>query len=175
MGRPPPHQYGQHYPIVASATHASMPDPAMFDPESESSDVSDTPGQDYHSKAQSAIPAALPPPPSKHVSESPDTIQARLRELQRVEDFNIKKQELLRAKRARKDDRIRRKREAQDLRIKAIMDARARRDERVSRRRKVEDAAFERFDQDLEEEELVCTHVSLIVTLLTCRRTCGAV
>lgn len=132
-----------------------MASPSLFDLESESSDVSDTPGDSYQTRVLSTFPTSIPPPPAKHLLESLDTIEARLRDLQRIEDDNIRKQDQLKAKRLRKDDKIRRKREAQDLKIKAIMDARVRRDERIHRRRKAEDDAFERFDQDLEEEENV--------------------
>ncbi|KAL2392518.1 hypothetical protein ABEF94_000094, partial [Exophiala dermatitidis] len=77
-----------------------------------------------------------------------------LDELARVEEHNIKKYELLKAKRARKDDKIRRKREIQDQKWAAIVEARQRRDARIDARRTREDTAFSQFfDHELEEEE----------------------
>lgn len=126
----------------------------MLDPESSGSDVSVTAGDDIRFGSPLSTPTPLPPPPSKHAMESQDAVQARIRELQRVDDHNLKKHDLLKAKRSRKDDQIRRRREVEDRRIKALMDARARKDEKIAARRKREDAAFERFDLDLEEEEM---------------------
>lgn len=87
--------------------------------------------------------------------ELSENIQQHLAELGRVEDFNIKKHKLLREKRARKDDKIARKRAAQDEKIKAIMTAREKRDNRLRKRREREDTIFQRFYDDLEEEENV--------------------
>jgi hypothetical protein len=87
--------------------------------------------------------------------ESPDAVQGRLDELQRVEDHNVKKYDLLKAKRTRKDEKIRRRREIQDQRWNAILEARQRRDARIEARRRREDAAFSQFDHELEEEESV--------------------
>lgn len=73
-----------------------------------------------------------------------------------MEEHNIKKYELLKAKRARKDDKIRRKREIQDQKWAAIVEARQRRDARIDARRTREDTAFSQFfDHELEEEENV--------------------
>ncbi|EXJ54765.1 hypothetical protein A1O7_10106 [Cladophialophora yegresii CBS 114405] len=128
-----------------------MPDP--MDPESSDSDVSVGGGDEYRVASPLTAPIPLPPPASKHALESPDAVQARLDELQRVEDHNVKKYDLLRAKRTRKDEKIRRRREVQDQKWAAIMDARRRRDARIEARRRREDAAFSQFDHELEEEE----------------------
>jgi hypothetical protein len=130
-----------------------MPD--TMDPESSDSDVSVGGGDEYRFANQSTAPLPLPPPPSKHALESPEAIQGRLDELQHADDHNAKKIELLRAKRFRKDDRIRRKREIQDRKWHAIFEARNRRDARIDARRRREDAAFAHFDQELEAEESV--------------------
>lgn len=126
-----------------------------MDPESSDSDVSVTIGEPYGFNTPLKQPASLPPAPSKHSLESSDGVQARLKELSRVEDHNIKKQELLLAKRRRKDEKIQRKREAQDRKWNAIVAARDRRDARIKARREKEDAAFKKFDDQLEEEETV--------------------
>ncbi|KIX05531.1 uncharacterized protein Z518_06403 [Rhinocladiella mackenziei CBS 650.93] len=129
-----------------------MPDP--MDPESSDSDVSVGGGDEYRFASPLTAPIPLPPPPSKQALESSDALQARLDELQRVEEHNFKKYDLLKAKRARKDEKIRRKREIQDKKWAAIIDARQRRDARIEARRKREDAAFSQFfDHELEEEE----------------------
>ncbi|EXJ77257.1 hypothetical protein A1O3_10415 [Capronia epimyces CBS 606.96] len=125
-----------------------------MEPESSDSDVSVGGGDEYRFASPLTAPIPLPPPPSKHALESSDAVQARLDELQRVEEHNIKKYDLLKAKRARKDEKIRRKREIQDKKWSAILDARQRRDTRIQARRGREDAAFSQFfDQELEEEE----------------------
>lgn len=123
-----------------------------MDPESEDSDVSITDG-DYG--ASFSFPINLPPAPSKPSLENVDTITAHLKELERVEAHNVRKHERLKEKRARKDAKITRKRAAQDEKIKMIMDARARRDSRINQRRQRENIAFQRFYEDLDEEETV--------------------
>lgn len=123
-----------------------------MDPESEDSDVSATDG-DYGSSF--SFPINLPPAPSKPALENQETIAAHLKELERVEAHNVQKHERLKEKRARKDERIARKRLAQDEKIKVIMEARARRDSRVNQRRQRENIAFQRFYEDLDEEETV--------------------
>lgn len=124
----------------------------IMDPESEDSDVSGTEG-DYSSTF--SFPINLPAAPSKPALENVDTITAHLKELERVDAHNVRKHERLKEKRARKDDRIARKRAAQDERIKAIMDSRARHDSRIAQRRQRENIAFQRFYEDLDEEETV--------------------
>jgi hypothetical protein len=126
-----------------------------MDPESSDSDVSVGGGDDYRFATPLTAPIPLPPPASKHALESSDAVQGRLDELQRVEDHNVKKYELLRAKRARKDEKIQRRREVQDRKWSAILEARQRRDARIEARRRREDAAFSQFDHDLEDEEQV--------------------
>ncbi|KIX94557.1 uncharacterized protein Z520_09603 [Fonsecaea multimorphosa CBS 102226] len=124
-----------------------------MDPESSDSDVSVGGGDEYRFASPLTAPIPLPPPASKHALESPDAVQARLDELQRVEDHNVKKYDLLRAKRARKDEKIRRRRDIQDKKWALIVEARQRRDARIEARRRREDAAFAQFDHELEEEE----------------------
>lgn len=126
-----------------------------MNPESSDSDVSVGGGDEYRFASPLTAPIPLPPPPSKHALESSDAVQARLDDLQRIEDHNVKKYDLLRAKRARKDEKIRRNREIQDQKWNLIVEARQRRDSRIAVRRRREDAAFVQFDHDLEEEESV--------------------
>lgn len=123
-----------------------------MDPESEDSDVSAT-DADYGSSF--SFPINLPPAPSKPALENIDTINAHLKELERVDAHNVRKHQRLKAKRDRKDDRIARKRAAQDEKIKLIMEARARHDSRIEQRRQRENIAFQRFYEDLDEEETV--------------------
>lgn len=131
-----------------------------MDPESEDSDVSVTDG-DYSSSF--SFPINLPPAPSKSSLENQDTITAHLKELERVEAHNVSKHGRLKEKRARKDARIAQKRAAQDEKIKLIMDARARHDSRINQRRQRENIAFQRFYEDLDEEETVCSpHVFMV-------------
>ena len=129
-----------------------------MDPESSDSDVSTAGDGHYRSAAPLATPAQLPPPPPKHVLESTENVEARLGELSHVEDHNFRKQESLRAKRRRKDENIARKREMQDRKMRAIVDARERRDARILARRAREDDAFKAVDDQIEEEEMVCSH-----------------
>lgn len=131
-----------------------MLDP-MMEPESSDSDVSVGGGDEYRFASPLTAPIPMPPPASKHALESPDAVQARLNELQRVEDHNVKKNDLLKAKRNRKDEKIRGRREFQDKKWAAILEARQRRDARIDARRRREDAAFSQFDHELEEEENV--------------------
>lgn len=144
------------YPAPSSyaASSTIAPSDAM-DPETSDSDVSIVPGDHPRSGSSAAIPATLPPPPPRQALESSGGVQDRLRELSQVEDHNIRKQDLLAAKRRRKDERVARKREIQDRKMKAIMDARQRRDSRIISRRSREDAAFRAIDQQIEEEENV--------------------
>jgi hypothetical protein len=148
--RPPPYPTSH---VHSSASTLTLPDP--MDPESSGSDVSVTGEDHYRGASPLAVPVQLPPPPPKHILESAENVQTRLRELSQVEDHNIRKQDLLLAKRRRKDDKIVRKREIQDRKYKAIMDARERRDARINARRAREDAAFRAVDDQIEEEEMV--------------------
>lgn len=142
-----------------------------MDPESSDSDVSMGGGEEYRFASPLTAPIPLPPPASKHALESSDAVQARLDELQRVEEHNIKKYELLKAKRSRKDEKILRRREIQDKKWAAIVEARQRRNDRIEARRKREDAAFSQFDHELEEEESVrlCQSLSWLVGADHCR------
>ena len=130
-----------------------MPEP--MNPESSDSDVSVGGGDEYRFASPLTAPIPLPPPASKQSLESLEAVQARLDELLRVEDHNVKKYDLLKAKRARKDDKIRRRREIQDRKWTALLEARQRRDARIEARRRREDAAFSQFDHELEDEESV--------------------
>ncbi len=127
----------------------------IIDRESSDSDVSVSIEDRNRGASPVATPVQLSPPPPKHILELADNVQARLREINSVEDHNIRKQETLQAKRRRKDDKIARKRESQDRKIKAIYDARQRRDARINTRRAREDAAFRAVDDQIEEEETV--------------------
>lgn len=129
-----------------------------MEPESEGSEVSEADGE----LNMFAFPINLPPAPSKQALENQDALSAHLSELERVENHNIKKHNRLREKRARMDEKLKRKRDIQDARIKAIMDARAQKDSRIKQRRDREDIAFKRFYEDLEEEETVrCPHLAM--------------
>ena len=130
-----------------------MPDP--MNPESSDSDVSVGGGDEYRFAGPLTAPMPLPHSASKHALELPDAVQGRLDDLQRVDDHNAKKYNLLKAKRARKDDNIRQRREIQDRKWNAILEARQRRDGRINARRTREDAAFSNFDQELDKEETV--------------------
>lgn len=135
---------GQEQPPLAR--HIS---PSLIEPESEDSDVS--PAEDDLSTF--ALPIGLPPAPSKSSLESQQVILMRLEDLERHENHNIKKHNRLKDKRQRMDEKIARKRAKQDELIKAIMNSRSRRDSRIKQRRDREDIAFQRFYEDLEEEE----------------------
>jgi hypothetical protein len=126
-----------------------------MDPESEHSDVSADEEGSRRGASPLSLPAQLPPPPPKHFLESADNVHTRLREVTQIDDHNSMKHQLLHAKRRRKDDQIMRRREIQDRKIKAIMDARERHDSRIASRRAKEDAAFKAVDEQIEEEETV--------------------
>lgn len=130
-----------------------------MEPESSDSDVSVGGSDEYRALT---APLPLPPQPSKHALESSDGVQHRLDQLSKVEEMNIRKYDILKAKRKRKDERIRHKRDLQDRKWAAITEARRRRDARIESRRKREDAAFTQFfEHDLEDEETVasCPHL----------------
>jgi hypothetical protein len=127
-----------------------------MDPESSDSDVSVAGDGHYRNAAPLTTPLQLPPPPPKHVLESTENVETRLRELSHVDEHNFGKLDMLRAKRRRKDERIAQKRDAQDRKIRTIMEARDRRDSRIQARRAKEDAAFKAVDDQIEEEEMVC-------------------
>ena len=129
-----------------------------MDPESSDSDVSANGEGSYGPASPLAVPVQLPPPPPKHILESANNVQIRLGYLNDVDEQNGRKQNLLAGKRRRKDDRVMRKREIQDRKIKAIMDARERRDSRTMARRAREDAAFRAVDNQADEEEHVSLH-----------------
>lgn len=131
-----------------------------MDPESEDSDVSAVDG----GFSTFAFFKGLPPAPSKQALESQHSIQARLEELEQIENQNIKTHKELKVKRARMDEKIASKRAAQDQKIKAIIDSRARRDSRIKQRRDREDIAFQRFYEDHEEEDNVSS--KCLLTLL---------
>lgn len=84
-----------------------------------------------------------------------DDVQARLDELERIEDHNAQKLKRLDAKRKRKDERITRRRAMEDEKIRSVLDARSRKDERIRNRRQREDEAFKGADKQLGVEELV--------------------
>lgn len=153
MPRPTAGQLYANPPMMHPYTMPSNDDMSM-EPESEDSDVSRTHDQ-YRAVSDGPVdmPLALPPQPPRHALESPDVLETRIRDLERVESINIAKSKALKAKRQRKDEKISRRREAQDRKINAIMEARRRKDELIVARRKREDDAFSRFWQDLEDEE----------------------
>jgi hypothetical protein len=122
-----------------------------MDPEGEDSDVSVRRPDPYRPFNTPAGPATIPPAPP--YLETQTAINGRLSELTRVEDVNSARSRDLRAKRQRMDDRIKLKRDAQDRKIKAIMDARQRRDNRIKTRRLREDTEFQRVFDDIEREE----------------------
>ena len=124
-----------------------------MDPESSDSDVSVT--EEDRRASPLAFPMQPPPPPPKHILESADGVQNRLRDLSHVDDHNLRKLELLHAKRKRKDDRTAHKRGIQDRKIKAILDARERRDARLNNRRSREDASFRVVDDQMVAEQTV--------------------
>jgi hypothetical protein len=108
-----------------------------------------------------AAPRQLPQISSPRILNSLDEVQARLDELERIEDHNAQKLKRLEAKRKRKDERISRRRAMEDEKIKSVLDARARKDERIRNRRLREDEVFRGADKQLGVEELV--------SLLVCR------
>lgn len=128
----------------------------VMDPEEEGSDVSGAEGESLHFDR----PVQIPPAPSKQALDNQQTISDRLAELEHYENTNIQRHNRLRDKRTRMDDRIGRKRAAQDAKWKAIMDGRARRDSTIRHRREREDVAYQRFYDELEEEETVSTLIS---------------
>jgi hypothetical protein len=89
-----------------------------------------------------------------------EDVQARLDELERIEDHNAQKLKRLEVKRRRKDERIVRRRNMEDERIKSVLDARVRKDERIRSRRQREDEAFRGADKHLGVEELVSLGLS---------------
>ena len=129
----------------------------IMDPESEESDAPDADGD----IGAFSFPVGLPPAPSQQALDSKDALSAHLDELERLEDHNNKKHDRVKERRAHMDDKILRKRTAQDAKIKAIMDARARRDERIKQRRVREDIAFQRFREEFDEEETVSSRAKL--------------
>ncbi|KAK5086362.1 hypothetical protein LTR05_003530 [Lithohypha guttulata] len=120
-----------------------------MDPENEDSDVSSSEA-DLRGFER---PVGLPPAPSKQALENQQTLSDRLSELESIENRNIQRHDLLKEKRARMDGRIASHRAAQDAKIRAIMDARARRDTLIMQRRNREDISFQRFYEELEDEE----------------------
>lgn len=122
-----------------------------MDPEAEGSDVSGIEGESLSFDR----PMQIPPAPSKQSLEHQQHIQDRLAELEHYENTNIQRHNKLREKRARMDDRISRKRAAQDAKWRVVMEARARRDMQIKQRREREDIAYQRFYDELEEEETV--------------------
>lgn len=152
----PPHQrpYGQsplqHLQAHPAIVHATSP--YEMDPEASDSDVSVVGSETYRPASPPGTPVKVPLASIR--LESSDAVDSRLRDLNRVEDRNFAKLRLLKAKRQRMDDRIMQKREIQDRKWKAILDARQRRDNRIGARRAREDAEFKRVDEQLEEEEM---------------------
>ncbi|ETN43271.1 uncharacterized protein HMPREF1541_02430 [Cyphellophora europaea CBS 101466] len=122
-----------------------------MEPEGYDSDVSATASDRYRAASPPAIPAKFPVAMGR--LESSEAVDARLRDLNHVENQNNAKLERLRAKRKRMDERIAQKRDVQDRKIKAIMDARQRRDSAIAARRAREDAEFRRVMEQVDEEE----------------------
>ncbi|KPI34838.1 uncharacterized protein AB675_4854 [Cyphellophora attinorum] len=155
-GYVPPSQrpsYGQS-PLQALQRQSSAPSTQRsddMDPEGEDSDVSVRRPDPYRPFNTPTGPATIPPAPP--YLETQTAINGRLSELTRAEDVNSARSRDLRVKRQRMDDRIKAKRDAQDRKIKAIMDARQRRDNRIRTRRLREDTEFQRVFDDIEREE----------------------
>ena len=122
-----------------------------MDPESEDSEMS----AGEEDMIGSPFPINLPPATSKQNLESQEIVAQHLAEMERTENHNIQKHKQIRAKRARMDDNIMRRRAVQDAKIQAIMTARVRRDSRIKQRRDREDIAFQQFYDLHEEEETV--------------------
>lgn len=127
------------------------PSPGLIDPESEDSDVSGA----EDDVPTFVLPVGIPPAPSKSSLGDQQFILIRLEDLERHENHNIKKHNRLKEKRQRMDEKIARTRAKQDEMIKNIMTARSRRDSRIKARRDREDIAYQRFYEDVEEEESV--------------------
>jgi hypothetical protein len=109
-----------------------------------------------------AAPRQLPQISSPRILTALEDVQARLDELERIEDHNAQKLKRLEAKRRRKDERIVRRRAMEDEKLRSIHDARARKDERVRSRRQREDEAFRGADKQLGVEELVSLYFSTV-------------
>lgn len=102
-----------------------------------------------------AAPRQLPPVSSPRILTALEDVQARLDELEQIEDHNAQKLKRLEAKRRRKDERILRRRTMEDEKMRSVLEARVRKDERVRSRRQREDEAFRGADKHLGVEELV--------------------
>lgn len=91
-----------------------------------------------------------------------EDVQARLDELERIEDHNAQKLKRLEAKRRRKDERIVRRRAMEDEKLRSIIDARTRKDGRIRSRRQREDETFRGADKQLGVEELASLYSSTV-------------
>lgn len=156
------------YTQVGKPTTPLMTPDIWQDPEQSDSDVSLTTDGDYQTAPPNRWdPHPLPPMVSNQSIESSDALELRLRDIERVEDFNARKRASLKAKRQRMDEKIYRRRELEDRKWNAIMEARSRRDRRIWERRRREDAAFEHAERDLDEEESV-SHYARIFYFRIC-------
>ena len=115
----------------------------------------------------------LDTPPSAQ-PETQETMEIRLRELNRIRNTNTKRYKMLLAKWRRKEERIRLRREPEDSQIAAIQAqidaihaARARKDNRIRMRRVPQDEAFDILDRSIHQEYSVyyCVVAPLVLPL----------
>jgi hypothetical protein len=130
--------------------------PVIAKEELSDSEVSDTPAPPHEGnrfKAESVVSLSqLPPQPS---TDSVEALQAYIEQIQDADNANAKQKATLKAKRQRKDERRRIRREAEDRQIEALHEARRRHDLRIRNRRQREDDGFDRAFQELDQAENV--------------------
>lgn len=124
----------------------------IFDSENEGSSISVTART---SILDIAVPQKLPPKQLGHPLGPSATMQQYLADLYNIEKLNIKKYELLKIERARKDSKIAWTRAVQDEEIQAVIIARVRRDVQILEQREREDSTYHHLLERLEEERIV--------------------
>jgi hypothetical protein len=120
--------------------------------EQSDSDVSDTPVPSAHERFRGQPVISLGQLQPRPSADSVEVLQSHLEEIENAESINAQQKASLLAKRRRKDDRVKERRQVEDHMIE---EARRRHDLCVQARRTREDEAFDRVFKELDEAESV--------------------
>jgi hypothetical protein len=141
----------QNYPRSETLIHPS----AISREEQSDSDVSDTPAPPARDRFRGQTVISLGQLQPRPSADSVEVLQSHLEEIENAENINAQQKASLLAKRRRKDDRVKERRQVEDHMIEALYEARKRHDIRVQARRTREDEAFDRAFKELDEAESV--------------------
>jgi hypothetical protein len=141
----------QNYPQSETLIHPS----AISTEEQSDSDVSDTPVPPNRERFRGQFVISLGQLQPRPPADSVEVLQSHLEEIENAGNINAQQKVSLLAKRRRKDDRVKERRQVEDRMIESLYEARKRHDIRVQARRTREDEAFGQAFKELDKAESV--------------------